>query len=186
MNLNLKKVEEFHETFGHPINNSPNGFESQHTRKLRISLLFEELKELAEASDCLFTFNELCEKSCNDLTDYCISFDSDLEDGDNVNKIEELDALCDIQYVLNGKILTAGFKDIFDREYDVVHENNMNKAHSTKEEAEKTLNRKNDLGEPIMDGYIQESNGKFLVKSYAGKLIKPYNHTKVKLDLNVY
>lgn len=44
----VKKVQEFHETFGHPVVKSPT-IPSLDRCKLRISLLKEELKELEEA-----------------------------------------------------------------------------------------------------------------------------------------
>ena len=41
--------------------------------------------------------------------------------------VEVLDALVDMQYVLNGTILSHGLQDVFDEAYNRVHENNMTK-----------------------------------------------------------
>jgi predicted HAD superfamily Cof-like phosphohydrolase len=194
MNKSLQMVKEFHDMFEHPIGKNSSHKEPLEIRQLRIKLLFEELSELVEASDCKATFIELLIETIynmsiendpnlkglinytNDIKD--ILNLTDIKDGDNVDKIEELDALCDIQYVLNGKILTAGLQNIFDREYQVVHENNMTKAHDTEEEALKTLNK-------VLNnkGVVFKRNGKYLVNNTSGKLIKPYNHEKVNLNI---
>src|SRR6478609_1553583 len=96
----VASVKEFHQVFEHPINKL--GQEQLKIRQLRIKLLFEELKELAEASDCKETFRDLCEATVSDENWL------NATDGDNVDHLEELDALCDIQYVLAGKVLTGG------------------------------------------------------------------------------
>lgn len=41
--------------------------------------------------------------------------------------VEVLDALVDMQYVLNGTILSHGLQHVFDEAYNRVHENNMTK-----------------------------------------------------------
>lgn len=41
--------------------------------------------------------------------------------------VEVLDALVDMQYILNGTILSHGLQDVFDEAYNRVHENNMTK-----------------------------------------------------------
>lgn len=180
MNKSLEQVKEFHQLFEHPIGNIDE-LEPLKVRQLRIKLLFEELAELAEASDCRQTMKDLCSKYHHEA----IANPKYDEDGDNVNQIEEVDALCDIQYVLNGKILTAGYQDIFDENFDIVHQNNMTKAHLTLEDAEETCD-KNDL--PVTSSFIKtkelnDGSKVYLVYNKSGKLIKPHNHTKVKLFL---
>ena len=169
MNKSIEQVKEFHETFSHPIGDISK-VEPLATRQLRIKLLFEELEELAEASDVQKTFFELC----HGYTEGC---DTTLDvDGDNVNQIEELDALCDIQYVLNGKILTAGMQEIFDKNFDLVHHNNMSKL-MDREAAELTYAS---LSYP---GSISPKGNGFIVTNLDGKIIKPHNHVKVLLTL---
>lgn len=168
MKTKTQKVKEFHELFEHPIG-SLNETEPLKVRQLRIKLLFEELNELSEAGDLQNTFFSLCNNYIKNLG-WCYP------DGDDVNKTEELDALCDIEYVLHGKINTSGIHEIFDEAFDLVHENNMNKAHSTKAYAEETINKNN------IEATIVERFGGFLVIRSDGKLIKPWNHKKVDLS----
>lgn len=136
MNRSIGLVAEFHRTFNHPIADSI-GEESLEIRQLRIKLLFEELQELSEASDCEQTFHELCENK----VDANIEFwgqGGDCRDGDNVDHIEELDALCDLQVVLDGKILTSGHWKHFGAAFTEVHRSNMSKACATSDKASMT------------------------------------------------
>lgn len=198
-------VAEFHQTFEHPIAEAPDTKESLKIRQLRIKLLFEELVELAEASDCKRTLVDLCattsfdivEKSSNggNLGGYELNRTEFLEnvteahdshnviDGDNVNKIEELDALCDIQYVLNGKILTAGLQNTFDPNFVLVHSNNMAKAHQSIEHAKETIDKLDT--DPIGFQLLASESGKYRLLNKDGKLVKPHDHVKVALDLNL-
>lgn len=41
--------------------------------------------------------------------------------------VEILDALCDLQYFLNGMIVIHGLQDIFDEAFSIVHDSNMSK-----------------------------------------------------------
>lgn len=173
MNKSLLQVEEFHNTFDHPVGNLIDP-EPLHIRQLRIKLLFEELAELAEASDCKLTMLVICGQYCE------INTNEQIKDGNDVDKIEELDALCDIQYVLNGKILTGGYHYIFDREFDVVHSNNMTKAHSGARHVGETIRIK---GDSPNDYTVVQKEDKWLLFNKDGKLTKPHDHTKVKLTL---
>lgn len=202
MNNNLEMVAEFHEMFEHPIGDpsSREGFatvESLEIRQLRIKLLFEELEELATAGDVRRTFLRLCvhhsgktidelgimDNSSESVDKLMAEFDVDkqldpINDGDKVNVIEELDALCDLEYVLMGKVLTAGLQEDFDNAFRTVHENNMTKAHESISHAMETVAKKN------MDKFnIVERNGYFMLLNADGKLTKPHDHLKVKLKL---
>lgn len=170
MNNTLRQVQEFHQVFDHPIGNLTD-IELLKVRQLRIKLLFEELTELAEASDCRYTLSSLCAEHLGQGAG---------TDGDNVNKLEELDACCDLQYVLNGKIITAGLQNVFDANFDRVHRNNMAKAHLTEQHAADTLRISlNGQGETIATkGYV-------IVKNLDGKIIKPHDHVKVELSLTL-
>ncbi len=91
----LQQVQEFHETYGLPVENAPH-ISDEKTNLLRINLLAEELDELKEA----------------------------LEQGDMV---ETLDALIDLQYVLDGAFLSFGLHDVKDAAFNEVHRSNMSK-----------------------------------------------------------
>ena len=166
----LDKVREFHKTFGHPVNQI-NEVESLKTRQLRIKLLFEELSELADASDVKDTFLRLCSTHVA-LRDWKFG----MKDGDKVDRVEELDALCDIQYVLDGKKLTSGLHEVFDLAFDRVHQNNMGKAHRNGSHVSETAD-KTDL-----ELSYKEVNGKFIAYNQSGKVIKPYDFVKVGLE----
>lgn len=178
MNKSLQQVAEFHTLFEHPIG-TPEGAEPRKIRALRIKLLFEELKELAEAGDVKHTLADLCRSVLHEET-----AGREWEDGDNVNKIEELDALADIQYVLNGKILTSGLQEVFDKNFELVHANNMQKAHLTRIHAQETLDRQ--IKVDPQSRIVERKHGPhmfYMVLNGSGKVIKPWNHKKVKLSL---
>lgn len=180
MNKSLQQVAEFHSTFEHPIAKGPYSKEDLKIRQLRIKLLFEELAELAEAGDVRGTFYMLCQ----DFINMPKSVSQPPSDGNNVDKIEELDALCDIQYVLNGKILTSGLHNIFDIAFDTVHHNNMSKAHRDKAHAEETIRvLKSRPQHGPVEYSIIERNGVIILINDHGKVLKPHDHVKVKLDI---
>ncbi len=91
----LDQVQEFHETYGLPVLDTPN-ITDEKTNALRINLLAEELDELKEA----------------------------LEQGDLV---ETLDALIDLQYVLDGAFLSFGLQHVKEQAFNEVHRSNMSK-----------------------------------------------------------
>ena len=91
----LDQVQEFHETYGLPVESEQTTGNAQ-TKELRINLLQEELDELKEAL-------------AND--DY----------------VETLDALIDLQYVLDGAFLSFGMQDVKGVAFDEVHRSNMSK-----------------------------------------------------------
>lgn len=91
----LEQVQEFHETYGLPVEAAPN-ITDEKTNALRINLLAEELEELQEA----------------------------LKAGDIV---EVLDALTDLQYVLDGAYLSFGLHSVKKEAFDEVHASNMSK-----------------------------------------------------------
>ena len=171
-----EKVKEFHELFEHPIGEHPNCLEPLKIRQLRIKLLFEELQELAEAGDVMGTFERLCHKVISDFT---ADNDQLSVDGDNVDKVEELDALCDLQYVLDGKKLTSGLHTITDQAFALVHYNNMNKAHDDMDHVQQTADK--NVWQKDRDYTVTETDRGFLMYNISGKLIKPHDHKKVDL-----
>jgi len=91
----LEMVQEFHETYGLPVEKGQT-LSDEKTRMLRVNLLAEELEELQEA----------------------------LADGDIQ---ETLDALIDLQYVLDGAFLSFGMHAVKQDAFDEVHRSNMSK-----------------------------------------------------------
>ena len=99
-----------------------------------------------------------------------------LADGD---KVEMVDALCDIQYVLSGAILEFGTGNKFAELFDEVHRSNMSKACQTREEAEATLLKYKELGQ---EGEIVAKGDVFLVYRKAdGKVLKSVSYSPVDL-----
>lgn len=128
----IKQVKEFMTTFDQPtpetIINIP-----EDRNKLRIALIFEELREYAEASGLKGYFAyELCKKHSNDIAD------GEVID-ENINKVEQLDALLDLQYVLSGAVIEHGFDTVFDKGFEEVHRSNMTKAIKSAEDLDNTL-----------------------------------------------
>ena len=205
MSKEIQKVKEFHETFDLPIGKpfeeqDPQNIELEplESRQLRIKLIYEELAELAEASDCQQTFILLGakymgkvqqKKHPQELTD--IQLDQEIRmlveylksdgivDGDNVNHLEEQDAIQDLKYVLAGKDVTAGYYNISDDNFDLVHQNNMTKAHRSVEHAQQTIDKNGLIGTVIKE----KGEGKVLLYNSDKKLIKPHDHIKVSLSL---
>ena len=91
----LDQVQEFHETYGLPVESEQTTGNAQ-TKQLRINLLQEELDELKEALD-------------------------------NDDYVETLDALIDLQYVLDGAFLSFGMQDVKEAAFNEVHRSNMSK-----------------------------------------------------------
>ncbi len=91
----LDQVQEFHETYGLPVEAELNISDAQ-TKMLRINLLQEELDELKEALD-------------------------------NNDPVETLDALIDLQYVLDGAFLSFGLQGVKEAAFNEVHRSNMSK-----------------------------------------------------------
>lgn len=71
------------------------------------------------------------------------------------NIVEIADALCDLQYVLNGAILEFGIKDSFEELFDDVHDSNMSKTCSTEIQAKETVDLYTEKG---VETYYELSN----------------------------
>lgn len=167
----IESVKEFHESFEHPINSHKNNIDLK-LRQLRVKLLFEELEELATASDVLSTFSKLCSES--------IDKNRDSVDGYNVDKKEEIDALCDIQYVLSGAVLVLGYQDIFDDAFNEVHRSNMSKMCSNMEEVSKTQELYNNKG--VDSTFIKKDNGFIVLRKEDNKVLKNVNYSEANLE----
>lgn len=131
----IEKVKEFMTLFNQSVVDKP-AIMPEDRNKLRIALIFEELKEYAEASGLSDYFSELC---IHNVAEFNKPFN--IEYVPVINLIEQLDALLDLQYVLSGAVLENGFGNIFDEGFDEVHRSNMSKACNTEEEAIATVEK---------------------------------------------
>lgn len=98
----------------------------------------------------------------------------------NDDKVETLDALCDLQYVLSGAILEFGMQDIFLKAFNNVHQSNMSKACKNEQELEDTVKYYTDKGIEIE---IKEKNNKFLVyRKSDNKVLKNFHYKKCNMN----
>lgn len=170
MNNSIESVKEFHRVFSQPIKETI-GVPSKERAILRVRLIFEELMELAEASGVGAEFNLLLIKSMK-LNDSSFSKES--------NNAEALDALVDLQYVLDGTILEYGMDKVFEQAHNNVHASNMTKFCTTKEELQLSLDH---FKEKDIQVYTRETNGVyFIYKAEDSKLLKPLNYVSADME----
>jgi predicted HAD superfamily Cof-like phosphohydrolase len=180
MNKYLKDVKEFHENFNAVIEDEivDNNLD---VRKLRLSLIFEEMVELAQAMGCTDKLEKLCEK--HKIGSHKWLFNGG-EPGEEVtyNRKETLDALCDLQYVLSGSTISLGYTNIFDDAFQDVHDSNMTKMCNNTKQAEETINYyKTERGEE-QELSIVPKGDKFIVLRADGKVMKNIHYTAVELS----
>ena len=168
----LEQVKEFHKFFGHPISSNPSDSSNIDLKKLRVKLLFEELTELSSALGLSATMRSLCAEYVADNSE---SFDSD-----TVDKVETLDALCDLQYVLSGAVISMGYTDVFNDSFNHVHMSNMSKACNNESELNDTLKYYEDTGVDVISSKIED---KYIVyRKYDMKVLKNKYYMKTELS----
>lgn len=166
----INKVKEFMSTFGEPVVNKPTEM-PEDRNKLKISLIFEELKEYAEASGMEAEFSEMCINFSANFAKYSNNKAS------NINLIEQLDALCDLQYVVSGAVLENGFGSIFDKAFAEVHRSNMSKACNTEDEALDTCEKYKDT-----PAYFSNEQRPIIVyRKSDNKILKSINYSPANL-----
>lgn len=178
-----KKVEEFMTTFKQPVVDKPN-IMPEDRNKLRIALIFEELKEYAEASGLLDYFRNLADKAV-------VSFDNhpdrDTKYVPVIDLVEQFDALLDLQYVLSGAVIENGFKDTFDKGFEEVHRSNMSKSVWNMDELLATYEKYRREGVEVYFGNSDdnpEEDTKFPTGVYRiedNKVLKSINYSPAKL-----
>lgn len=182
MNKYLKDTEEFHDNFNLPINDEIVD-DNLEDRKLRLSLIFEEMVELALAMGCTKHLEGLCDKHKSGTHTWLFNGEGS-SDGDTYNKMETLDALGDIQYVLSGSIISMGYKNVFDDAFSDIHTSNMTKLCDNKQEAEETIEYfQKERGE-VSRLDILPKGDKFIVQREDGKIMK--NKYYQAVDLKKY
>ena len=170
----LGKVKEFMTTFGQPVYDVPTEL-SDDRQKLRIALIFEELKEYAEASGLLHYFNQqLCNKSQEEF------FSSNKPvHTEEINQTEQFDALLDLQYVLSGAVHEHGFGEIFNAGFDKVHDSNMSKACPDISTALRTIDK---YAEENVEAYCDTNNTPIVIyRKKDNKVLKSIDYKPAQL-----
>src|SRR5690606_38679899 len=144
----LSKVAEFHSAFDVPQLPNPQ-LRSKQRSQLRVTLLQEELNELAGALDAN-------------------------------NIVEVADALCDLQYVLNGAILEFGLQNQFSALFNEVHRSNMSKACNTLQEAQQTVAYY--LNQKTPSYIVERENNYIIYRSSDHKVLKSVDYSPPKLE----
>lgn len=195
--INVERVLEFHQTFNHPIGDLKDASKAITNKELsfRVKMIFEELAELAEAADKKRTLAELCVDYLNSIIPNGNKIglthqeESVCQDGDNVNLVEVFDAGLDIGYFVDGLFVSAGLSGMVEAGQELVHNNNMTKAHRGEGHAMDTIIRLlegdvNGAEEALDSGQyiITPKENRFLLTRKDGKLIKPHDHVKVALN----
>ena len=144
--------------------------------RLRIALIFEELKEYAEACGLPYYFEDLCDNYCIDVHNKTQVHPLDT----TPNQVEQLDALLDLEYVVLGAVHEHGFGEIFDKAFDDVHNSNMSKACNTEDIAKLTI----DKYEAEQKSCYYKQIGDFFVvyDRNTDKVLKSVNYKPVDLE----
>lgn len=180
------KVKQFHELFNQVINHSPT-VPLKHIIMLRLQLILEELIELAEAcgSEVLNEFQIMLYNHSENVRH---EVEQRREHGHAPNEVEILDALCDLQYVLSGSIITFGMSKIIDVAFEEVHESNMTKLCKGDFETVKTIEHYEAKGEgctAVAKGMTlindKEEILSMIVRDSDGKVLKSINYKPTDL-----
>lgn len=158
----LESIIEFQKAGGHTVAYSTdNHIPSIEDRKLRLKLIFEELSELAEAYGLKEEFSDICSNHVDEVINYSNTL--------TFNKIESLDALCDLSVVVNGGYCISGFTDIAQEAYDETMRSNMSKFCYSLDEVLATVAGKDDWTYRVtnINGrdvyvFLRKSDGKIL------------------------
>lgn len=122
----LNNVNEFQVAFGHSV-------PTEITLPPKSSVVQEVLKNQTKVLERSAEYFHKAASECSGdttllrmqlLTEELAELSSALTDG---NKTEVLDALCDLQYVLLGAVLTFGYGEVFEAAFQEVHRSNMSK-----------------------------------------------------------
>jgi predicted HAD superfamily Cof-like phosphohydrolase len=194
MNKHTQLIKDFMELFDQKVLPDLSEPSDLATRQLRIKLIFEELTELAKAMDVQGTFLKLCEdfikKADKNKGQWkgAAGYTNQLRDGNNNDIVETLDALIDLEYVTTGTVLSEGLQGVYEKNFDIVHVNNMTKAHRDLSHAIETAQKKSPNGGNAEElskwrTVNKEPHGVLLFDPN-NKVVKPHDHVKVKLDLD--
>jgi len=168
MSNQIKQVELFQKTFGHIVANLGE-IPTVEDRKLRLKLIFEELKELAKDGFGLeSTFNQICINS--------LDFSKESIDTEIFNSEEALDAVCDLLVVVNGAACINGHSTIIDEAFDETMKSNMSKSCNTLDQAQYTIAEYHKEGR---DTYHKLIDGLYVIyDSNTHKILKNKDETE--------
>lgn len=144
-------------------------------RRLGISLIFEELEELAEASGVSSHFASLCSKSVDKLPSI-----EELQLKKKVDVVEQADALGDVDFTLNWCINMFGHRITHNEVFREICISNNSKACHNMEEAQATVDFY--MKTKGVESTIIERDGKFVVERLDGKLLKNVNYYPANIE----
>lgn len=97
--------------------------------------------------------------------------------------IEILDALSDLQYVLDGTYVELGMAGIKDKAFRLVHESNMSKADTSWTQSQETLLHHRNKGEVCE---TRKYDGRYVCVREDGKILKSIYYRPVELASLIY
>lgn len=179
-NINITRenmVEPLMEIGGYTIEEDPEKV-SIEKRELAISLIFEELSELVEASGISYKMDELCKEYLNKFSGSSNKNKANFK----VDKVEQLDGLADLQYVVSWAVNTLGHSKHFEEAYAEVSLSNSTKACKTIEEAKATVDYYMETKEVESTIYSLDSGGYAVKQNSNGKVLKSINYIKANFE----
>jgi predicted HAD superfamily Cof-like phosphohydrolase len=164
--------------------------ETRQLLRLRLRLMFEELKEFATGARYTGTefFANLCREFLENeapkfMTKYAtVAVNSQVTPNEDWDLEEMLDALCDMRVVNDGTILALGFSSVFNEALTAVHENNMSKFITDEAVIHATAKHYDDKKELVtFESTRVGSHYAMACKDTGGKLKKPHGFVAVSL-----
>lgn len=176
-NTTLSRVGQFMEAFKQPVLNVPT-IPSKDVVHLRLSLILEELTELAQAcgSEILSEFGTTLKAKAEEIRDIV----------ENKREVlvpdlkEVLDAHIDLQYVLDGSAQSFGLRYIYDAAFTEVHNSNMSKLCKNADEAAATKEKYSADG--INVEIIPHKDYFLVVRTKDNKILKSINYKPADLQ----
>ena len=106
----------------------------------------------------------------------------ELEQGiKNKNLVEIMDAFCDLEYVLLGSVIEFGMFNMFQKNFNLVHESNMSKYDNNEEDA---LQTKHHYDEQNIETYYKKIGSKWVTfREEDDKILKSYKYKPVKIQI---